>query len=75
LPSARNSADRRRAFRETFVALQHRIADVKMRTAAVVADSHAVLERVRRRRARRSGKPWHPDPVETFIPDRSKHTH
>ncbi len=46
-----------------------------MRTAAVVADSHAVLERVRRRRARRSGKPWHPDPVETFIPDRSKHTH
>ena len=46
-----------------------------MRTAAVVAGSHAVLERVRRSHARRSEKPWQPDPVETFIPDRSKHTH
>jgi hypothetical protein len=75
LPSARNSADRRRAFQETFIELQRRIADVKMRTAAVVADSHALLEKVRRSHARRTEKPWQPDPVETFIPDRSKHTH
>ena len=62
-------------FREIFEALQRRIAAVKMRTAAIVADAHAMREMIRRSRARRAGRTYDPAPIETFVKDRSDYSH
>ena len=64
-----------RDFHAIFVELQRRIAQVKIRTAAIVADSHAVMEEVQRCRARRTGTEWTPEPAPKFVVDRSNSVH
>ena len=63
-------------FWEIFRSLQHRIGAVKMRSVAVMADAHAVRERIRRSRAQRAGSTCDPpESIENFVKDRSNYNH
>ena len=66
---------RHEELREAVEALRKKVATVKMRTGAVVMDAYEVLEAVQRSRARRTGKPFEPIPVENFVSDRSNRIH